>query len=53
MVVNGSSAARTADGMAMPESEQDSSGLKESECVEQCEEHLKCWDWCKVHCAGS
>ncbi len=53
VVVNGSSAAGSADGPARPESERDSSGLKESECVEQCEEHLKCWDWCKAHCAGS
>lgn len=46
MVVNCSFAVR-------PENERDSSGLKESEGVEQCEEHLKCWDWRKAHCAGS
>lgn len=46
VVVNCSSAARS-------ENERDSSGLKESEGVEQCEEHLKCWDWRKAHCAGS
>lgn len=53
MVVNCSSAAGTADGPARPESERDSSGLEESEGVEQCEKHLKCWDWRKAHCAGS
>ncbi len=53
VVVNCSSAAGTVDGPARPESERDSSGLKESEGVEQCEEHLKCWDWRKAHCAGS
>lgn len=53
VVVNCSSAAGIVDGPARPESDRDSSGLKESEDVEQCEEHLKCWDWRKAHCAGS